>query len=77
LPGVARAFVRGRCRALLELPAIVRERRRLRPLRRVSWWRMWLAQRSFVVEYVRLTLAALRGRGSGLMQAKPEPRNTV
>jgi hypothetical protein len=43
----------------------------------VSWWRLWLAQRSFVVEYVRLTLAAVRGRGTGLMQAKPEPRNTV
>jgi GT2 family glycosyltransferase len=77
LPGVAWAFVRGRCRALAELPAIVRERRRLRPLRRVSWWRMWRAQRSFVVEYVRLTLAAVRGRGTGLMQVKPEPRNTV
>lgn len=75
-PGVAWAFLRGRLRALRELPVILAERRRLRPLRRMSWWRLWLAQRSFVFEYLRLGLMQLRGRGPGLMHASPE-RNTV
>ena len=75
-PGTAWAFVRGRLRGLAELRAIAAERRRLRPLRRVSWWRLWLAQRSFVFEYLRLILGQLRGRGAGLMQARPQPRKT-
>ena len=75
-PGVAWAFVRGRLRGLAELGAITAERRRLRPLRLVSWWRLWLLQRSFVFEYLRLAMMQLRGRGAGLMHANPG-RNTV
>ncbi|HEX6810173.1 MAG TPA: glycosyltransferase [Planctomycetota bacterium] len=71
--GAAWAFVRGRCRAIAELRAIAAERRRLRPLRRASSWRLWLAQRSFVAEYVRLALDAVRRRktpvaGSGTIR---------
>lgn len=67
-PRVAWAFVRGRLRAVRELPAILRERRRLRPLRRVAWWRIWWAQRSFVREYSRLLLLLLRSRRVGVME---------
>lgn len=67
-PAVAGAFVRGRWRALSELPAILAERRRLRPLRRVAWWRIWWRQRWFVGEYCRLAWLAVRGRRIGVMQ---------
>jgi GT2 family glycosyltransferase len=68
-PRVALAFVRGRLRALRELPAILAERRRLRPLRVVPWWRIWWAQRSFVLEYARLLRMRLRSRRVGVMAA--------
>jgi GT2 family glycosyltransferase len=71
-PRVAAAFVRGRLRALRELPAILAERRRLRPLRRLPWWRLWWAQRSFVVEYARLGWLQLRSRRGGLMERGPD-----
>lgn len=66
-PGVAAAFVRGRLRALRELPAILAERRRLRPLRRGPWWRLWWAQRCFLVEYARHALLGLRSRRASAM----------
>ena len=67
-PAVARAFVRGRLRALRELPAIRAERARLRPLRAgPAWWRLWWRQRSFAVECLRLAGLALRGRRIGVM----------
>ncbi len=66
-PGVALAFVRGRWRAMRELPLILAERRRLRPLRVLPWWRVWRAQRSFVLEYCRLVLLRLRSRRVGIM----------
>ncbi|MBL9076297.1 MAG: glycosyltransferase family 2 protein [Planctomycetes bacterium] len=67
-PRAAWAFLRGRLRALRELPAIAAERRRLRPLRAAPpWWRLWWAQRSFVVEYARLGWLALRGGRIGVM----------
>lgn len=69
-PQVALAFLRGRLRALGELPAILAERRRLRPLRRASWWSIWWQQRSFVVEYLRLLWLQLRGRRIGLMERR-------
>ncbi|MBL8730280.1 MAG: glycosyltransferase family 2 protein [Planctomycetes bacterium] len=68
-PGVGWAFLRGRLRALGELPAILAERRRLRPLRVVPWWRIWWAQRSFVLEYARLLLLRLRSRRGAVMAA--------
>lgn len=68
-PRVAWAFLRGRCRALRELPAILAERRRLRPLRVAPWWRLWRAQRSFVLEYLRLLALRLRSRRIGVMAA--------
>ncbi|MBL8752671.1 MAG: glycosyltransferase family 2 protein [Planctomycetes bacterium] len=71
-PGVAVAFLRGRWRALGELPAILAERRRLAPLRRVGGWRVWWAQRSFVVEYARLVWLRLRSHRIGLMDARRE-----
>jgi GT2 family glycosyltransferase len=71
-PGVAVAFWRGRFRALHELPAILAERRRLAPLRRVAWWRVWAQQRSFVVEYLRLLGLRLRRHRIGLMDGRRE-----
>jgi len=65
-PRVALAFLRGRLRALRELPAILRERRRLRPLRRAPWWRIWAMQRSFPLAALAIVRAAF-GRGSGGM----------
>lgn len=69
---VAVAFLRGRLRALRELPALLAERRRLKPLRRRSWWRVWRAQRSFVLEYMRLLLLRLRRRRFGLMAGRSQ-----
>jgi hypothetical protein len=66
--------VRGRARALRELPAIVAERRRLRPLRRLAWWRLWWRQRSFVLEYARMGWLLLRARRVGLMDRATPPR---
>ncbi|HEX5051906.1 MAG TPA: glycosyltransferase family 2 protein [Planctomycetota bacterium] len=70
-PAVAWAFVRGRLWALRELPAIAAERRRLRPLRAVSWWRLWCMQRNFLWEYGRLVLLRVRGRRVGFMASAP------
>lgn len=72
-PAVALAFLRGRLRALGELPAIGRERRALAPLRRAPWWRIWWMQRSFVLEYARLLWLRLHGRRTGLMARGPRP----
>ncbi|MBX3464827.1 MAG: glycosyltransferase [Planctomycetes bacterium] len=70
-PAVAVAFVRGRLRALRELPAIAAERRRLRPLRAGRWWRLWWAQRCFLLEYARLALLRLRtGRPAVMASAR-------
>ncbi len=67
-PMVAWAFLCGRLRAVRELPAILAERRRLRPLRVTPWWRIWWAQRSFVLEYARLLLLQLRSQRTGVME---------
>jgi len=61
-PRAAAAFVRGRLRALRELPLILAERRRLRPLRRERWWRIWWAQRSLIAGGFSLLRARLQGR---------------
>ncbi len=74
-PRVAWAFVCGRSRALRELPAILAERRRLRPLRRVSWWRVWWRQRSFVVEYARLLWLLVKAQRVGLMESERTKRD--
>ncbi len=66
-PRVAWAFVCGRARAVREWRAIAAERRRLAPLRRVRWWRLWWRQRSFALEYGRLAWLQARGRRIGLM----------
>ncbi len=66
---IAGAVVRGRWRALGELPAILAERRRLRPLRRAGWWGIWWRQRWFVGESCRLLWRTLRGRRGGVMAA--------
>jgi len=70
-PGVAIAFLRGRLRALAECGAIWRERRRLAPLRRAPWWRIWWRQRSFALEYLRMLSRRRRGQRRTLM-ARPE-----
>ncbi len=67
---VAVAFWRGRWQALRELPAILAERRRLRPLRQASWWRVWWGQRCFLVEYLRLLLLRLKRHRIGLMDGR-------
>ncbi|MGE3173915.1 MAG: glycosyltransferase family 2 protein [Planctomycetota bacterium] len=67
-PAAALALLRGRLRALGELPAILAERRRLRPLRRAPWWRIWWAQRSVVVAAVVAARQRLGGRRMGLMR---------
>lgn len=72
-PAVALAFLRGRWRALRELPTMLAERRRLAPLRRGSWWRIWCAQRSFIVEYARLLWLQCTGRRAGVMEHAPRP----
>jgi GT2 family glycosyltransferase len=68
--GVASAFLRGRWRALGELPAILRERRRLAPFRRVGGFAMWWRQRSFVLEYARLVWLRLRSHRIGVMDTR-------
>ncbi len=71
---VARAFWRGRWQALREWPAIRAERRRLRPLRRLGWWRVWWQQRAFLLECGRLLVLQLRRQHIGLMDARKTPR---
>ena len=66
-PRMALAFARGRLRALRELPAILAERRRLRPLRRAPWWRIWRMQRSFVLGALATLRAHWRQRSSGML----------
>ncbi len=66
-PRIAAAFVRGRLRALRELPAILRERRRLRPLRAASWWHIWRMQKSFVLGAWSALRAQGRRRNSGML----------
>jgi len=74
-PGVSLAFLQGRLRALLELPAMLKERRRIAPLRRRSWWSIWRQQRSFVCEYAHIVWRRLRGGRSTIMaRGKPTAR---
>lgn len=71
-PGVSLAFLHGRLRALRELPAMLQERRRIAPLRRQSWWRMWRQQRSFVREYASIVWRRIRsGRSTIMARSKP------
>jgi GT2 family glycosyltransferase len=67
-PRVAWSFLRGRLRALSELRQILRERRRLKRLRRTGWLRVWWRQRSFVVEYARLSWLGFRHRRGTVMR---------
>jgi GT2 family glycosyltransferase len=50
---LARILARGRIRTLCEVGSILAERRRFRSMRRGSWLRIWLRQRSFASVYFR------------------------
>ena len=49
---LTRILMRGRLRALAELPELRRARRHLARRRRDSWWRFWCRQRFFLPHYL-------------------------
>jgi GT2 family glycosyltransferase len=65
---IARIICRGRWRAARDWRLVRAERRRLRPLRRTAWWRIWGLQRSCFGPHLRSVWRVLIRRERGFLE---------